>query len=130
MKVTDPGHSYLLDCIDGGQPKPLVFVKRCDPENPEKYPGNENAYPGTTMQNVLRALLDRLRYLQNQVWSLENSIIIGMLKVSLWLLEYRAARRHGKSYWRSLRFSECAQMCGIFGHTQCDHRKEFYAEIR
>ena len=65
MKVIDPGHSYLLRSYDGGGPSRLTFVKRCDP--PEKYPGNWNAHPGTQIQEVLRALMERCQYINNQI---------------------------------------------------------------
>lgn len=56
MKVIDPGHVYDLRSLDGEQLNRLVFVKREGPS----YPGNVGHYPGTTMQEVLRALIDRL----------------------------------------------------------------------
>lgn len=58
MTVIDPGHEYLMDSLDGEQTNRLVFVKR----QGVKYPGNVGAHPGTTMQEVLRALLERLKY--------------------------------------------------------------------
>jgi len=120
----DPGHSYELPALDGEHSQELRFVKRCDPAHPERFPGNTNRYPGTTLQVVIRVLLNRLAYLQWQVWSVENAIIMRLLRASLWLLEFRAARRHGHGYWHGLRFASEARMCGQCGHTQCDHQKE------
>lgn len=121
MKVLDSGHSYKLLSLDGQLTQVLTFVKRCDLQNPERFPGNQDAHPGTTIQSVLRALLERLRYLQGQVWSAENVIIILFLRFSLWLMEFRAARRHGRFYFHSLKYSELKQMCPKCGHTQCEH---------
>jgi hypothetical protein len=123
MKIIDPGHFYFLKVLDKvpGDPdcEPLIFVKRFGP----KFPGNTCGYRGTTMQNVLRALCDRIRYLQNQVWAPENVVILFAFRLALWLLEFRAARRHGRSYFRSLDFAEKAPMCDHCGHTNCqeDH---------
>ncbi len=124
MKVLDPGHTYLLNCLDGlpNEVRTLTFVKRCDLKNPKRFPGNTDSYPGTTLQNVIRAMLNRIRYLQNQVWAVENVFIIFSLKISLWLLEFRAARRHGKLFLKSMKFAEFEPMCKECGHTNCKHK--------
>lgn len=119
MKTIDPGHRYLLLSLDGGEPQELVFVKRCNP--PERYPGNTNAHPGTTLQAVIRCLIERFHYLQGQFWCVENWIAIRLLMFVLWLLEFRAARRHGLSYWHSPHFATYAPLCPQCGHTQCHH---------
>lgn len=124
MKVIDRGHIYELASLDGGAPQTLVFVKRFDPKDPSRFPGNFNAHPGTTLQNVIRALLERMRYLQGQIWCVENFIGIPLLRIVLWLLEFRAGRRHGKFYVHRLKFSEVAPMCQNCGHTDCKHIKE------
>ena len=80
--ILDNGHKYQLHYIDGEYPQVLQFVKRYDENNPKKYPGNFSRYPGTTLQSVIRVLIDRLYYLQNQVWSIENFIIIKLLKLT------------------------------------------------
>jgi hypothetical protein len=121
MKVIDKGHKYELLTLDGELRQELRFVKRHDPVRPWRFPGNTESYPGTTLQSVIRALLERMRYLQNQIWSAENSLIISMLRFSLWLLEFRAARRHKRFYWFGWDYAESAAMCRICGHTVCKH---------
>ena len=124
-KILDPGHRYSLLLLDGdGKPETLTFVKRCDLCNPARFPGNYNSYPGTTLQSVIRCLIDRINYLQNQIWSLENVFIRFFLKSCLWLLEFRAARRHGRTYFKSLKFASEAPMCEKCGHTVCEHEKD------
>jgi hypothetical protein len=108
----------------------LRFVKRVDPDRPWRFPGNTNAHSGTTMQSVIRALLERLKYLQNQVWALENVPIIFALRCSLWLLEFRAARRHHRCYWHGFTFAETSQLCPRCGHTTCEHVDNAQAEQR
>ena len=93
MKVIDPGHDYLLDSLDGGEPIRLTFVKRNEP--PEKYPGNDSAYPGTQIQEVLRALLERCRYLEGQIPCMQTEAVAAAFEQSLWLLEQRHVERHG-----------------------------------
>lgn len=121
MQILDQGHKYELATLDGGLPQTLTFVKRHDEENPQKYPGNENSYPGTTMQNVIRALLNRFRYVNKQHGCLENIIAIQCLRFTLWLLEFRAARRHRKLLLKSFSFVEFKPMCIKCGHTFCKH---------
>lgn len=126
MKVIDPGHKYELATLDGGLPQILTFVKRHDPKNPQRFPGNFESHPGTTLQNVLRVLLERFRYLDTQIPCLPNKVCILQLRLVLWLLEFRAARRHGRSYWKSPSFAEKAPMCIRCGHTVCHHKQDRY----
>ena len=93
MKVIDPGHQYLLDTLDGkpGLKEFLRFVKRTG----DIYPGNDRAYPGTNCQEVIRALIDRLKYIDSQIHDYRNQAAISQLRDVLWLLESRAADRHG-----------------------------------
>lgn len=121
--VLDRGHKYELLTLDGITYQELTFVKRCDLTNPKKFPGNINSYPGTTVQSVVRCLLERMRYLQNQIWSLENVFVILFFRIILWLMEFRGARRHRKLYLKSLTFAEVTPMCPTCGHTFCDHKK-------
>jgi hypothetical protein len=121
MKVIDSGHTYKLLTLDGTDEQTLTFVKRHSVLEPHKYPGNYESYPGTTLQSVIRALLERFRYLNNQIWSVCNVVCILCLKLCLWLLEFRAAFRHKKMYWHGLKFSEKTSMCPVCGHTICDH---------
>lgn len=93
MEVLDPGHKYRLFTLDGKSDVILTFVKRCDP--PNKYPGNSDSYPGTTIQDVLRCLIDRIQYLDLQKFNPINQQIIGLLRLSIWLLEIRAAENKG-----------------------------------
>lgn len=120
-KVLDPGHEYELVTLDGEGQQYLTFVKRCDLERPWRFPGNYNAHPGTTLQSVIRCLLERFGYLQGQIWAPENWVAVRLLRMVLWLLEFRAARRHGRFYLHSPRFAERAPMCPTCGHTQCEH---------
>ena len=130
VKVYDKGHEYELLILDRSkreellkryEPDILRFVKRCDLENPHRFPGNTNSYPGTTVQSVLRCLLERMRYLQNQHWCVENVFVIALFRFANWLMEFRAARRHGRTYFKTLNFAEFAQMCRKCGHTVCEH---------
>lgn len=115
MKVIDPGHVYDLRWLDGkpfdlqietghtdlirsygGLPdfvqNRLIFVKR----EGDGYPGNVGHHPGTTLQEVLRALIDRVKYLDDQIHDHRNADVIYSLREAIINLEERAAERHGR----------------------------------
>ena len=113
-KILDPGHKYELLTLDGKMVQTLTFVKRFDPKRPEKFPGNKNAYAGTTLQSVLQACCNRIRYLDNQIPCLENQVILNKLQEALMMLEQRAATRHGMTI-SAMRLDsfEFAKLCQI-----------------
>lgn len=119
MKVLDPGHSYDLNTLDGFVPllqSRLTFVKRYG----VGYPGNIGQYPGTTCQEVLRALIDRVQYLNKQIPSKWNTISVFCLRVTLFCFEKRAAQRHGVSLSVSvLKRIEKMATCTRCGHVAC-----------
>ncbi len=92
MKILDAGHAYLLDCLDGGEPVVLTFVKR----EGDNFPFNVGHHPGTNVQEVLRALIDRTEYLNRQKPCAETEAAASNLRAALLLFEVRAARRHGR----------------------------------
>lgn len=92
MEVLDLGHSYLVHQYDahpdsGFIEANITFMKRNEPS--EKYPGNINYYPGTNCQEVLRVLIDRVNYLDNQQEDYDNNEIIHSLRKDLYLFERR-----------------------------------------
>lgn len=94
MTVIDPGHYFSLlrlDTLKGGD-LTLRFVKR----QGTKYPGNTGSYPGTTLQEVLRACISRTKYLHKQAWHWTNLILLVCLHLAVWMLEIRAAIHHGR----------------------------------
>jgi hypothetical protein len=116
MKVIDPGHEYELDSLDGDLPQKLVFVKR----EGAGYPGNVGAHPGTNLQEVLRALIERCHYLDNQIPCPETTLVLGLLQSALYLLEARAARRHGRILDAPLgELENPRSKCSQCGHVGC-----------
>src|ERR1041384_7303957 len=90
MKAVDPGHEYHLDCLDADIPtvEILHFVKRIG----DKFPGNHPpARQGTTTQEVIRALIDRTKYVDSQIHYDDNDQVIKPLRFALCYLEHRAA---------------------------------------
>jgi len=115
MKVVDPGHAYALLMLDSTREAFLRFVKR----EGEGYPGNSGHYAGTNMQEVMRALIDRLKYLNDQIPDRRNHWIIGALRESISLLEERAAERHGRPFPKVPFEIETVPFCPKCGHIGC-----------
>lgn len=121
MKVIDEGHSFELNCLDGDIVQRLIHVKREGPG----YPGNIGSYPGTTMQEVLRAELNRARYVNMQTPCAETEGVINCLQQALLLLEIRAKRVKGKLLVLSdLSILETAEICKTCGHIHCTESHE------
>lgn len=92
MRVIESGHKYDLSILDGFANQTLTFVMR----KGEKYPGNLDFHPGTTLQEVLRACLDRVEYLDKQIHNDRNTVVYRCLSEAIYQLEARAAERHGR----------------------------------
>jgi len=114
--VVDRGHEYLLDPLDGELLQTLTFVKR----EGTKYPGNIGHHPGTTMQEVLRALIDRAEYVNSQLPCAETEAGIGLLKAALFVFEARAARYHDRQLTATLdEIVKGVGKCPRCGHVGC-----------
>lgn len=81
MQVVEEGHGYL---IKGGS---LWFIKRVN---------GESIREGTTNEEVLEVLIDRLRYLQGKLPCLENADALEHLKAALYILEERTRKRESQ----------------------------------
>jgi hypothetical protein len=126
MRSLDRGHKFELASYDGGEPQVLTFLKRDNP--PSKYPGNKGHYPGTNIQEVLRAIIDRVKYLDNQVPCAENKIIINLFRMGLYWLEARAARHHGRELQAiTADYIEFVPTCKTCGHVQCAEKHETFS---
>ncbi len=123
MRVIDPGHHFALDCLDGEIQQTLQFVKRVG----EKYPGNEEpAYPGCTSQEVIRALIARTKYVNNQMPDGLNAIAIRGLRMALRAFETRAADKRGEldAFFDLVdggceKYIEELPTCSTCGHIAC-----------
>lgn len=83
MKIIESGHIYRLDHIDGDGNHDLIFVNR--------EAGLE--HEGTQCQEVIRALIDRVVYLDKQLPWDDNAEILKNLRMALVLFEARALIR-------------------------------------
>lgn len=118
MRIIDPGHRYHLNILDGinNETHVLQFVKRIG----EHYPGNEYPNPGTTIQEVLRACIDRLYYVNNQIRCPESEAAIYNLRMAIWELEVRAKRVKKKTLnLTTIKEIETIPTCITCGHIMC-----------
>lgn len=124
MKTVIPGHLYKLDQYDTGNPV-MVFNEDGDlrfmGRVGEMYPGNEVAFSGTNLQEVLRACIDRLVYLQKQKPHRCNLAALTMLRASIFVLEERAAEQKGRVVNACIDVSEIEKIstCLTCGHIDC-----------
>lgn len=123
MKVIDPGHRYALQQLDikPGDLQILRFVKRIG----NKFPGNEPpGYCGTTTQEVLRALIDRTKYVDRRAPHEANHHVLTSLRQALIWLERRAAVERGDAEAASAFVDmfddiELQPTCAECGHVMC-----------
>lgn len=87
MKVLREGHSYSLDIVYGNNEKGLVQLDFMQKEN------GQLIGSGTTNEEVLAMLIDRLEYLQRRLPCDENEGALVNLKMALDTLEYRTELR-------------------------------------
>lgn len=91
MKVVKRGHKYKLENMEGGTFTNLHFI--------EKKLADESSVDlitvtnGTTNEEVLKVLIDRMGYLQEKMPCRENAIVITKLEESLMWLEKRTQDR-------------------------------------
>lgn len=83
MKVLKQGHVYEVDHLDGDNKSNIRFVDR----------GHGKDTEGTTCQELLRVLIDRVQFLNREVHWEGNAEIIQHLRLALILFEMRALYR-------------------------------------
>lgn len=96
MKVLTEGHRYIAQNFenkDGGQT--IHFIEKVPvPENEAKIPGElTTVNDGTTNEELLEVLIDRMKYLQSKFPCKENACCITHLEEGLMWLEKRTRDR-------------------------------------
>lgn len=98
MKTLVEGHLYQLSNFEGGIPEQKIqFIEKdIDPSGIGVGGDGVTLYTindGTTNEEVLEMLIDRMKYLQAKFPCRENAIVITKLEESLMWLEKRTADR-------------------------------------
>lgn len=89
MKVISEGHLYELANMEDGSPEQRIqFI-----EKEKQGDAFVTVNNGTTNEEVLAMLIDRMRYLQLKASCRENAIVITKLEEALMWLEKRTSDR-------------------------------------
>ena len=91
MQVITTGHKYELASFEGGTPQSLQFIEKAPTSECSKELRTVN--DGTTNEEVLKVLIDRLQYLNGKFPCRENAIVITKLEESLMWLNKRTSDR-------------------------------------
>lgn len=95
MNIITTGHKYELASFEGGTPQTLQFIEKVPVAEGSKELRTVN--DGTTNEEVLKVLIDRLQYLNGKFPCRENAIVITKLEESLMWLNKRTADRLARS---------------------------------
>ncbi|MCK9542533.1 MAG: hypothetical protein M0R03_10955 [Novosphingobium sp.] len=91
MKVIEEGHLYELDSFEGTNPQQLRFIKKEPlPSNPTEL---RIVYDGTTNEEVLDVLIDRVHTLHRKFPCEENEFSLLALRNARVWLDMRTRRR-------------------------------------
>lgn len=92
MQVLVPGHRYIAHNFEdkNGQGQTIQFIHKEPKGNTTEL---ETVSDGTTNEELLAVLIDRMYFLQNKFPCRENAIVITNLEESLMWLNKRTADR-------------------------------------
>jgi len=91
MIVLTTGHKYELASFEGGPGQLLQFIEKVPIAQGSRELRTVN--DGTTNEEVLKVLIDRLQYLNGKFPCRENALVITKLEESLMWLNKRTADR-------------------------------------
>ena len=91
MQVITTGHKYELASFEGGPSQSLQFIEKVPTAECSKDLRTVN--DGTTNEEILKVLIDRLQYLNGKFPCRENAIVITKLEESLMWLNKRTSDR-------------------------------------
>jgi hypothetical protein len=94
MKILTEGHRYELASFEGGTPQVLQFIEKV----PEIYGATilRTVSDGTTNEEVLAMLIDRMNTLQQKFPCRENALAITKLDEALMWLNRRTENRKAR----------------------------------
>jgi len=84
MKVLEKGHIYELESFEDTYKQELRFISK---------QGGTIIHDGTTNEEVLKVLIDRMKTLEAKLPCKENTIILQKLEESLMWMKHRTQRR-------------------------------------
>lgn len=115
MKVIEPGHVYEIVNVDGDGVQTITFVRR---RGNDAEVLTDGRHEGILSQELIRVLINRTLYLNDEDPCQEDVEIVHKLRDCLRLYESRASRRTIEK----LTMPEMADACPICHHLLCAHR--------
>ena len=94
MQVITTGHKYELASFEGGTTQALQFIEKVTTAEGSKELRTVN--DGTTNEEVLKVLIDRMNSMQAKFPCRENAIVTTHLETGLLWLEKRTADRKAR----------------------------------
>lgn len=94
MKIIEEGHVYELDNLETGSQYISFIKKDINGDSTDRDPSNLiTVHDGTTNEQVLTMMIDRMNYLQSKMPCRENALVITKLEEALMWLNSRTNRR-------------------------------------
>lgn len=90
MKIIKPGHTYLLKNFENKETQAIQFIQKAPIKGTIDL---EVVQEGTTNEEVLVMLIDRMKFLQGVMTSRENTHVISLLEKALMWLNKRTDDR-------------------------------------
>jgi hypothetical protein len=90
MDIVTPGHKYKLSHVDGPELETIQFYQKFASENPDE------VVDGTTNEEVLAVLIDRMKFLNGKFPSPHNESAISNLEDALAALNERTEDRKSR----------------------------------
>lgn len=91
MKVLIPGHTYEVSNFENKESAQVVqFIHKESIEDSTEF---KTVSDGTTNEELIEVLIDRMKHLQDKFPCRENALVITKLEESLMWLEKRTADR-------------------------------------
>jgi hypothetical protein len=91
MKILAPGHKYELENVGGEGVQQIQFIEKVKSGDDLKIVQN-----GTTTEEVISILIDRIKFLQVQLPCDENEVVISNLEGALTELQKRTEDRQAR----------------------------------
>lgn len=93
MRIINPGHVYAVEELENKGEQVITFIQKKEAAEGAGEQKLVTVQDGTTNEELLKVLIDRMNFLQAKAPCRENAIVITNLEESLMWLEKRTAGR-------------------------------------
>lgn len=96
MKILTPGYRYLLENFENPENGQTVQFLERTVVHPRSDDVSQTIFDGTTNEEMLKVLIDRICFLQERFPCRENAIVVTKLEEALMWLEKRTNDRKAR----------------------------------